>query len=343
MMHGLDVANLTESLPANGYCNPEIFRRERDRIFRRSWHFICPEAELGESGQYVASDISGQSIVVCRDQSHRLRGYLNNCRHRASPVCIKPAGKRTHFTCPYHAWSYDLDGQLLNAPGFDRDFDKTGYRLFPVRVETWNSLVFACLDTQCQRLNEWLGGAVRLAEQFPGVMEMEFHVRLSNTFMANWKNYSDNSAEGHHLATIHRDLSRSLMSEIRITAHEGGQYVGFEVVNRESGSPGYWIYKFPGLRMHLGEDSFNVERIRPLEVDQSRTDRWFWFRPEIDDRERTETVRFSNQVMQEDIEICTRVQENLQAGHYDRGVLSPEREPGTVFFQSWVRQALENE
>lgn len=336
------MSNLIESLPADWYSDPEIFRKERARIFRRSWCFICPEAELGESGQYLTSDISGQSIVICRDQSHQLRGYLNVCRHRASPVCIKPAGKLTRFTCPYHAWSYNLDGQLLNAPGFDRDFDKTGYGLFPVRVATWNSLVFACLDMECQGLDEWLGGAVKLTEQFPVVAEMEFYVRLSNSFMANWKNYSDNSAEGYHLATIHRDLSRSLMPEIRITAHEDGQYVGFEVVNRENGSPGCWIYKFPGLLMHFGKDSFNVERIRPLEVNQSRTDRWFWFRPEIDDRERTEAIRFSNQIMQEDIGICTRVQENLQAGHYDRGVLSPEREPGTVFFQSCVRQALED-
>ncbi len=336
------MTNSVESLPANWYFDPEIFRKEKDRIFRSNWCFICSEAELDEVGQYVTSEISDQSIVICRDQGNHLRGYLNLCRHRASPVCIKPAGKISHFICPYHAWSYDLDGQLLNAPGFDRELDKKKLSLNPIRVETWNSLVFACLDNDCQGLNEWLGGIVRLTGQFPQVKDMEFHVRLSNTFNANWKNYSDNSVEGYHLATIHRDLHHSLRPNIRITAHQDGKYVGFEVVDRKHGSPGYWLYKFPGLLMHFGKNSFNIERIRSRDVNQSQTDRWFWFRPEVDDEQRAQTVRFSNQVMQEDIEICTRVQENLQAGYYEHGVLSTECEPGTVFFQSCVRRALED-
>jgi len=339
---GLNMSMPIESLPADWYTDSGAYRTERERIFKRNWCFVCPEAELSKSGQYVTSEISGQSIVICRDQHGQLQGYLNVCRHRASPVCIKSAGNASHLVCPYHAWSYGLDGKLLNAPGFGRDFDRTKYSLFSIRVETWNSLVFACLDTACKGLNEWLGGIVRLTEHFPAVEDMQFHVRLANAFKANWKTYGDNSAEGYHLATIHPDLSQSLTPEIRITAHENGQYVGFEVVNREDGSPGYWIYKFPGLLMHFGKKSFNLECIRPLDVNQSQTERWFWFRPEVEDRERNEMVRFSNRIMQEDIEICIRVQENLQAGFYDRGMLSPEHELGTVFFQSCVRQALED-
>ena len=336
------MAKPVKSLSSRWYCSQEIFLEERDKIFKRNWCFVCPEAELAEPGQYVTVQISGQSAVVARSNDRRLYGYLNVCRHRASPVCLKPSGKVSRLICPYHAWSYDLSGRLLNAPGFDQDFDKSKYGLIPVRVETWNNLVFACLDLDCRGLREWLGGIVELTDQFPEVQEMEFHARLSNTFMANWKTYSDNSAEGYHLATIHPELSQSLVPEIRIAAHENGQYVGFEVTNRRDGSLGYWVYKFPGLLLHFGPSSFNIERVISLDANRSQTERWFWFRPEVECEEREETIAFSNRIMNEDIDICTRVQENLQAGHYVHGVLSEEREPGTIFFQSCVRKALDN-
>lgn len=335
------MTRLVESLPANWYCSPDIFRREREKIFSRNWSFICPADNLVEPGQYITAQISGQSVVVCRDASNRLRGYLNVCRHRASPVCLEPAGKTARFICPYHAWNYALDGQLLNAPGFEQSIDKREFGLMPVRIATWNSLVFACLDMNCEGLSEWLGGIIGLAEQFPVIEGMEFYVRLSNTLMANWKNYSDNSAEGYHLATIHPALHQSLTPGTRVTPYEIGKYVGFEVTNRTDGSLGYWVYKFPGLLMHFGQNSFNIERITALEANRTQTERWFWFAPEASDKEREDTVAFSNRIMHEDIEICSRVQENLQAGHYVSGVLSETREPGTIFFQSCVRQALE--
>ncbi|MXZ80670.1 MAG: aromatic ring-hydroxylating dioxygenase subunit alpha [Gammaproteobacteria bacterium] len=338
------MSKLVESLPSRWYCSQEIFLEEREKIFRRNWSFVCSDEELKESGQYVTAEISGQSVLICRDRANDLRGFLNLCRHRASPVCTNLSGKVSRFTCPYHAWNYDLGGQLLNAPGFDESLDKAQYGLTPVRVETWNNLVFACLDRECLGLADWLGGIIGVAGQFPAIGEMEFHVRLSNTFMANWKNYSDNSAEGYHLATVHPGLHRSLApGKTRITAHADGNYVGFEVTSLSDGSPGYWIYKFPGLLLHFSHSSFNIERVVPLDPSRSRTERWFWFLPEVDALEREETVTFSNRVMDEDIEICGRVQKNLEAGYYERGVLSPEREGGTIFFQSCVRNALDQD
>ena len=217
------------------------------------------------------------------------------------------------------------------------------FNLIPVKVDIWNNLVFACLSQESEPLAKWFGEIVELTKDYPTVSQMSFEAKRSNTCQSNWKCYSDNSAEGYHLATIHPELNHSLVKDAtNITSYEDGKFVGFDVTYKENGqqSSGYWVYKFPGLLMHFSERSFNIEKVTPVNAQQTRLDRWFWFLPEVSQAERDEIIGFSNQVMKEDIDICERVQQNLEAGYYQQGILSQAREPGTIFFQQCVRSAL---
>ena len=337
--------SIVQSLPAEWYHKEEIYQLELQEIFARNWSFVSSTDELKNLGDYVTCAVANQSIVVVRDLQGDLRGFLNLCRHRASPLSVDKKGCIRQFTCPYHAWSYQLDGRLKHAPGFELPGDVLeDLGLIPVQVSVWNDLVFACLDLAGVSLQDWLGEIIAIARDFPAVAEMKFTGMRSGHCHANWKNYSDNSAEGYHLATVHRELNASLVKgATRITPHENSKFVGFEVTYQaeESDSPGYWIYKFPGMLMHFSMNSFNIEKVTPVDRNHAMIERWFWFLPSVSQHDAEQIIGLSGRVMEEDIGICGRVQKNLEGGYYKKDILSTVREPGTVCFQQWVRTALD--
>ena len=227
----------------------------------------------------------------------------------------------------------DLMGQLKQAE----------LGLLPIRVECWNGLVFACLDLDAPSLLDWLGDIKEISTRFPDIGSLEFQEMRENEGPTNWKTYSDNSAEGYHLSSVHPNLDQSLVSEkTDIRSYENGQFVGFDVTYQGPGGDGegFWIYKFPGLLLHFSQTGFNIERIIPIDATTTKMQRWFWFAVDVTDAERQSTMAFSNEIMDEDLGICLTVQRNLEGGKYHTGFLSSAREPGTIFFQSCLRSAL---
>ena len=339
-----------ETLPASWYYDEAVYRREREAIFARNWSLLARTEQLPGPGDFVAGEVAGYPVFVVRDRDSRLKGFHNVCRHRAGPVVSATAGHCDVLRCAYHGWTYDLDGRLHKAPGFAASdgFDPAEFGLVPLRVESWNGLVFVCLDEAAPGLVSWLGEIAAVAERFAPLSALRFFREDAVEGAANWKTYGDNSAEGYHLPFVHRGLSRALdKAKTTIAAYPDGKFVGFDVRYRDEdgrdAGPGFWIYKFPGLLLHFSERGFNLERVIPLDARRIRLVRWFWLAAAVaDDAEAAEAlVAESTAVMREDLGICEAVQRNLEAGIYRSGVLSREREPGTVFFQQLVREALE--
>ena len=340
---------LQESLPAAWYHHSEIFERERVRIFRRHWWLVGRSEQLLEPGEYVATRLATWPIVVLRDEQGGLRAFHNVCRHRAGPIVAQGQGRAHRLTCRYHGWCYGLDGTLLKAPALTTggDFDAGQYPLFGLSVETWNGLVFARLEERGPNLLEWLGQVVEIAEGFPGIADLRYRGEVTMTGRANWKTYADNSCEGYHVKLVHKGLGQAVPEDaVEIRGYDRGQFVGFDVRYRPTTADpsrrgrGFWIYKFPGLLLHFAEDGFNVECVLPLGPGEIELRRWFWFTTDMADEEAKIAMASSEQVMREDLEICAAVQVNLAAGVYQRGVVLPSQEPGTLFFQRQVRAAL---
>ena len=342
---------MVETLAHRYYHDPDVFAYEREQLFRRHWWLLAAEDELAGNGDYRAQQLLHWPIVLVRDQHGELRGFYNLCRHRAGPLVDEGGGRRRDFVCRYHGWRYACSGELLRTPGFEDGeiADRENMGLLPVRVASWNGLVFACLDAEAPGLTDWLGDIVGIAADYDATAGMSFDGAVDKSAQCNWKTYGDNSCEGYHVGMVHRALGSSMQREsVRIDCYDNGQFVGFDVsygdgADASRAGKGFWIYKFPGLLLHFADYAFNAESVLPLDANRIQLRRWFWSDADKARRHGVETASIrpnSERVIDEDIAICERVQLNLQSGAYPGGQLSPSQEPGTIYFQQLVRGAL---
>lgn len=338
------------TLPAAWYTDGAVFAREQKEIFAGNWSVLARRDQLAKAGDHVCGQIGRWPVFVVRTEDGGVAGFHNVCRHRAGPLLAPGAGHcnlRYGVRCRYHGWRYDAAGRLLEAPGFDgrKGFDRAALGLFPIRVAEWNDIVFGCLDSDAPDLESWLGDVIAIAEEFPRASAMRFYHELVAEGEANWKAYGDNSAEGYHVPFVHSQLNQATR-KIELEPHRNGKFVGFRIDYGPWGnhppSRGYWIYKFPCLLLHFSEYDFNLEQVYPLGVDRVRLVHWFW-RPDNDTPQSfyDDYAEGWRVTMAEDMGICAEAQRNLETGVYREGLLSPEREPGTIFFQALVREVME--
>ncbi|MEZ5923308.1 MAG: aromatic ring-hydroxylating dioxygenase subunit alpha [Hyphomicrobiaceae bacterium] len=339
---------MVETLPARWYVDPAILQRERTAIFARNWTLFGPEHEVMEPGSWRSQRLNGWSIVVARDTSGTLHAFHNVCRHRGAELVEGDGrGQCRLLVCPYHAWSYDLDGRLVRVPNFgeEADFDASKHGLFPVRVDTWAGLVFVCLDAEAPGLMEWLGPIPELCKPYPVASSMEYHSSFAVEGACNWKAYCDNTVEGYHLPTVHKRLTAAVdRDNTSIKSYEGGRLVVFDVTYQATGtdlrgSKGIWFYRFPGFQGVAGARTFKADRIEPLAVDRMRYTDWSWF-VELSAAERQDSMDWSREIAAEDIGVCETVQRNLAAGIYDTGLLSPVQEGHIARLQQLVRELV---
>ena len=176
------------SLPPQCYTAPEFATLEREQIFLRTWQFLCHGEKLRAPGSYVTTDWCGRSIVATHAQDGVVRAFYNVCRHRGHAL-VQGDGRAQRLTCPYHAWSFGLDGALRTAPGTEclPDFRREDYALVPVAVECFAGLWFFNLDPAAESLASTTGDlAAQVRRYAPDLDRLTFAHRLSYTVQANW-------------------------------------------------------------------------------------------------------------------------------------------------------------
>jgi Rieske 2Fe-2S family protein len=213
---------LERSMPTPWYRDPAIFQIEKERIFCREWIGVCREAEIARPGDHQVFDVLGESILVVRNREGDLRAFYNVCRHRGARLCRAPdqaiapgrvalaggvSGGRL-IVCPYHQWSYDLNGALIAAPhlGTDSRFDRGAYSLYPVGLETWGGFVFLHLTpSEAGPLATQLGDIPQRLQRYP-LEELRIGATLEYSVRANWKLLCENYNECYHCAGVHPEL-----------------------------------------------------------------------------------------------------------------------------------------
>ena len=193
------------SLSFTAYTDASVYAEEVRKIFHDEWVFVCQEPELGQPGDYFAMTLAGEPICVIRGADGRLRALSNVCRHRGTPLLDEGFGKVAKYvTCPYHAWSYDLTGEL-NAIPYNKliQVDRARHRLPQFQCDTWNGLVFVHLGDAPKPLGE------RFAHMADYITEFEvekFDTASSGEpqfWNANWKLVLENAMESYHLFKVH--------------------------------------------------------------------------------------------------------------------------------------------
>ena len=208
--YGRDIMpDSARTLPARYYTDPALFARELDGLFGRMWFYVGRSEEASRPGQYFIRETNGHNIVVTRNTAGAVRAFHNICRHRGTRMCTEATGQLAgSIQCPYHAWTYDLDGRLIGAPHMDEvpHFRKADYPLLAVHADEWDGHVFLNLDQEPAPLAAQLGP---LVEKFRGwrMADLRLGHRIVYDVKANWKLIIQNYNECLHCPNLHPALN----------------------------------------------------------------------------------------------------------------------------------------
>jgi choline monooxygenase len=279
-------------------------------------------------------------VVVTRDRDGELRAFLNVCRHRGSEI-VSGAGSRETLQCPYHAWTYGLDGTLRAAPRADREdgFDASGLGLVALRLEVWGPFVFVTAESSVPPPSEVLAG-VRLTFD-PG--ELVFRQRVDYALEANWKIAVENYLECYHCPVAHPGFSGLVDVDASAWRLEGDDPVWSQYGSARDGSGDCSFHLvWPALKINLYPGSANLS-IGPVWPEgPGRTVGFldYFFGEDVDDAWARELIAFDDQVGREDTSLVESVQRGVTAGLVDRGRLLPESERLITGFQAKVAHAI---
>ena len=222
------------TLPSKYYYDEELFRLETNTIHYRTWYCVCHRSEIESPGSFVKFDLLGQSIIVLRGTDGKVHAHHNVCQHRGTQLIKDRRGKiKQSIICPYHAWSYEIDGRLRKAPRTQRlkDFNPTKISLKSVRIEEFASFYYINLDDGAKPLADDLDGAEYEIRRFlPDIDEVVLINESDYVVDANWKVIVDNAIEGYHFqlsGPIHRQLT-SLIDFSGYTLESHGKWWDFK-------------------------------------------------------------------------------------------------------------------
>ena len=367
----------TEGLPADAYFDPRHYQRELQRIWYRNWVYVGRSSDVARARAFRTFELGDQKILLVRDDQGVLQGFHNTCRHRGAALCREPLGvmRTGSIICPYHAWVYNLQGDLLrtSSKAHASGFDAADYPLYKISVKEWNGFIFVALtdspplfekifDLPLNRLDSW-----PLADLVVG------HV-LQKTIKSNWKIFWENYNECLHCPGVHPKLSqlvpiygRGLLEErddpqwsthvqdadpkfkggLRegaatwsLDGKAGIPFPGLSEADRKAGH--IYMTSLPSVFLVGHVDYVRVVRLLPLGPEETELRVEYLFSPETladPGFDMRNVVDFTNLVMTEDAQVCELNQQGLRAGPHARGVIMPE-EYVIRQLHEWLRAEL---
>ncbi len=335
------------TIPAPWYTDARIAQLELQNVFSRAWQAVGRTAQVEKPGQYVTATVANEPIVAVRGSDGILRAFYNVCRHHAMTVMNEPCGHAQHMRCPYHGWTYNLEGELRGMTEFEGvcNFDRAQNGLVPIRVEIWENFIFVNLDPHAAPLRDFLGARVGLAKplNFSG---LKFVERRSYIQQCNWKVYVDNFLDGgYHVPHMHKGLN-SVLDYTNYTIENVDRCcvqsspVAVDKSSEASaaatrkGDRAYYFWQYPNFMLNWYEGYLDTNLVIPLGVDRCEVifDFYFGDTSEAQMPYIRESMGVSERVQQEDIVICDGVQRGLSSRAYQAGRLSVRREAGEHLF-----------
>jgi len=333
---------------------------ERERLFARAWTYAGPAEWVSEPGSYFAAQIGHVPVAVVRGSDGILRGLVNVCRHRGHLV-VDGAGCRETLQCPYHAWTYDLDGTLRRAPRSDREpgFDPEGLSLDIVSVGTWGPFVFVNPAPEAVPLEAALGCLPEIvAASGLDLDVVRFHSHHEWPIEANWKVVMENFLECYHCPTAHPGFSKvidvspdayalqvhpTFSSQIGYARPAGfAGNGGGGLLPRGEVAQSQYHFLFPSTTLNIapGIPNISLERYNPDGLGRTIEVTDYYFGANVSDAEIDELMAWDHQVAEEDVSLVQSVQCGLESGAVPQGRLMAESEQLIADFQRRVYDAL---
>jgi len=233
-------------VPYEVYVNADQYALENERVFKGpTWNYLCLDVEIPEPGDFVVSGIGEMTIIVVRNLDGGVNAMVNRCAHRGAMLCLKRRGNARKFSCVYHAWSYDLDGNLTNVAfakgikgegGMAEDFDRRDHSLRRLRVAEYCGLIFGSFDTDAPPIADYLGPAIR--PHVERVLSRPVRVLGRNTQVlpSNWKLYMENVKDSYHASILHLffttfRLNRLTQKGAIVVDESGGNHVSYSMID----------------------------------------------------------------------------------------------------------------
>jgi phenylpropionate dioxygenase-like ring-hydroxylating dioxygenase large terminal subunit len=347
------------TLPFSWFADPAIFRAEQERIFASTWQYAVPTAWVAEPGEYATCHAGLVPVVVVRDHDGNLNGFVNICRHRATEVA-QGRGRRETLQCPYHAWTYGLDGGLRAAPRSDREagFEKADYCLRRVSVDTWGPMVFVNRDLDAPPLTEVLGALPeRVADAGIDLDSLHHRSRSEWPVEANWKAIVENYLECYHCPTAHPGFSKLIdvdPDEYQLTSGEwySSQIGHVRDSAAENGAAPYSLnggsrqaqfhYVWPTFTINVlpGPPNMTTFFFVPIDADHTLTLADSFYADGVPEADIAAMEEFGNQVGLEDQALVESIQRAARSGGLSEGRLLLESEHLIQHFQRLVERAL---
>ncbi|MFF7556139.1 aromatic ring-hydroxylating dioxygenase subunit alpha [Streptomyces olivaceus] len=363
--------SLIATLPGRYYTDPEVFRQEQRHVFEAMWFCAVRAADLERPGAFRTVQVGRENVLVTRTRTGGLRAFLNVCRHRGARLCLEESGEvRRTLQCPYHAWTYDLDGRLVAAPNLTKmpDVDRSEYGLVEVALREWLGYAWVCLAEEPPSFEETVRGAVveRLGDpaavEAYGTEGLALGRRVRYEVRANWKLIVENFMECYHCATIHPELTDVLPEfadgyaaqyYVGHGAEFGEEVRGFTV----DGSEGfgrlpevpdgrdrryYAVTVRPTVFVNLVPDHVILHRMFPLAEDRTVVECDWLYAPEVvaSGADLSKSVELFHRVNTQDFAACERTQPAMASRAYRAGGVLVPTEHHIGMFHQWLLDRL---
>lgn len=355
------------TLPAAWYADAEHHERELRAVWRRQWLCVGDEVDMPAAGSWKAIVVAGLPVLLVRDRTGVLRGFLNVCRHRAAPLCAAgDEGSGAALSCPYHAWLYRLDGSLARAHGVGapEGLDLAEVALHPVGVATWRRWVFVHADHTAAAPD--FGPLAAAASGYP-VDEMHLVLSEVHERPFNWKVLLENYSENYHTPFVHPEIDMSNTHDYPMVADGLTLYAwdrplrpttdaGVRMATSLPGEPGWdeigraptntpydvgsYLTIWPNLMVNVFPDAALAMWMEPVAVNRTLVHRRLYAHPVAGVDAIDAQIDAHRLVHLQDVDICTAVQTSHDAGVDADGVLATVEERGVWFVHQHVRAAL---
>jgi choline monooxygenase len=342
------------TLPWSWYTDPEILRLEELRALRPGWHYVGHAGQLDPSGGFFPTTVAGVPVVLTR-RDDGIRALVNVCRHRGAVVC-ETAGSRDVLQCPYHAWSYELDGRLRHAPRSDREpsFDPSAHSLAELPVGHWGPMLFVSPDPAAVPFGDTLADLPeRVAEAGIDVAALRFLKRTESDYRANWKVCVENYLECYHCRVAHPGFARVIATgadDYRLEPsptyssqygplreHDPGDYPPGGTVPR-----GQFHFLFPNTMLNIlpGHPNLSIGPAIPTAPGTTHRVLDYFVSPDAPDDWIQGVLAFDDRVGEEDRVLVESVQRGMEAGTHERGTLLTDSEGLIAHFRDWLSGLL---